>query len=91
MVKFSVIVAAKKLHYTNESGHLVSSLLKMLYLNNGAHTGENIARAIDNLLNDWGLRNKCIAVVSDTAASQLKANNHDYYFDYRLFHKNCID
>ncbi len=66
---------AVTLHYVNpEDGQPKSNLMRMIQLNSVAHTGENIAHAIEMALNEWKLYPKIVAVVSDSAASQVKAN-----------------
>jgi hypothetical protein len=56
------------IHYINQDAELVSSLIKIIRLNNVAHTAENIAHGISETLMNWGLKSKCCAVVSDNAA-----------------------
>jgi hypothetical protein len=51
-----------------------SNLMRMIKLNSVAHTGDNIAHAIETSLKEWKIYPKIVAVVSNSAASQVKAN-----------------
>lgn len=57
-----------------------------LIMSTASHTSGNLAQAITTILNDWGIYDKIVTVVSDNGAN-IKCAVNDYL---KMYHNPCI-
>jgi len=61
-------------HFVNSNFDLKSAVLAVQKLHDVTnHTAENIARTLEDVFNEWKIKNKITCIVTDNAASMLKA------------------
>lgn len=61
-------------HFIDSDGASKTRVLETIPFGNDSHTGENIASKLKASFLKWNITNKIPVMVTDTAASQLKAN-----------------
>ena len=69
-------------HYIKTDWTIESMLLEFTVFNE-RHTGDNISLFIENVIIEWNLQNKIIAIISDNAANMIKGKESPNIFNIR--------
>jgi hypothetical protein len=62
-------------HYISEDGQLESAMLALIEIE-GEHSGENLARYLQGVVEDWGISSKLGYIQMDNASNNDKMMQH---------------